>query len=134
MAEFLPKEQNISWGPPRGPWVREIDPADLEIDWDRVQRYEEWRTTRTSDARYRGAAATEALHGRKQSLLARGEATALPGYTEADVALNECFSRTIPPLRFMGPQQARTPRQFAGAFFARAQQAAVLPRPVFAGC
>lgn len=112
---YLPPELNPSWGELRGNWVQESE-ATLEeaINWEQLQRYEEWRSTRTSDVHYRSVEATQVLKQQKQALWERGEKQKLPGYTTADAALNNSFSKTIPPLRFMGPQQAPVPAERGG--------------------
>lgn len=115
---YLPKEQNATWGPLRGDWVRERDTPVSEINWEVMRRYEEWRSTRAYDHVYRGEEATKRLHLQKQRLLTGGERSGRPGFSTPDAALNECFSDTIPPLRFMGPQQAKTPRQRGASPFA----------------
>ena len=108
---YLPIEKNATWGPLRGGWVREVNVPTSEINWDIMQRYEEWRSTRKNDSVYRGKEATDLLNRQKHQLLVSGEQRALAGFTTPDAALNECFSHTIPPLRFMGPQRAKTPEQ-----------------------
>ena len=114
---YLPIEKNPTWGPLRGEWVREVDFPQEDIRWELLERYEEWRTTRNQDAAYRGPEATRELLERKKQLLAGGEKTHRPGFTTPDAALNESFSATIPPLRFMGPQKAKTPAQRGGAVY-----------------
>ena len=108
---YLPVEKNATWGPLRGSWVREVDKPVNEIDWEIMERYDEWRSTRKQDKFYRGKAATAQLAEHKQQLLQEGERCHRWGYGTEDAALNESFSSTIPPLRFLGPQKAKTPQQ-----------------------
>jgi len=117
MNPYLPKELNPTWGPLRGEWVEEVDSPTCDIDWDMLQRYEECCSTRGSDHIYRGPENTRRLQRQKAALHMRGEEKELAGFTTADAALNQSFSSTIPPLRFMGPQKALTPQQRGGQIY-----------------
>ncbi len=107
----LSTEENPCWGSLRQRVATEIDPAELAIDWDNMQRFDEWRSTRKNDREYRGEEAHRAIEEHKRNFLLTREEQSAAGYSIRDVALNQSFSSTIPQLRFMGPQKASTPQQ-----------------------
>ncbi len=107
----LPKEQNLFWNSLRKSIVKEIDASSLAIDWGNMKRFDEWRSTRKSDQKYRGEEAQQTIEQHKRHFLQTREEREAPGFTTKDIALDQAFSTTIPHLRFMGPQKISTPQQ-----------------------
>ncbi len=90
-------------------WVKEVDQPTTEIDWDKMQRYGEWRTTRGSLKEYRGEAEDAKYNQLQKDNLLKWELENKPGYTAKDEALKEAFGATNMPPTFLGPQKAKTP-------------------------
>ena len=107
----LPRELNPSWGSLREGIAREVEEPAFGIDWEHMQRFCEWKSTRKEDRVYRGEEAHREITAYKEQNLHNREEKGVPGYEAKDVAVNECFSNTIPPLAFMGPGRARTPQE-----------------------
>jgi len=107
----LPKEQNPVWGKLRQDVAVERETPSFGIDWERMERFAEWKSTRKEDVTYRGEDAHKKILEQKAKVLHDREENDVAGYSAKDVALNECFSKTIPKLSFMGPGKASTPEQ-----------------------
>lgn len=110
-TRILPQTANPVWGKLREGVAKEVPEPSFGIDWEHMERFCEWKSTRKEDRVYRGEEAHQAITAQKQKLLHDREEKGVPGYTAADVAINECFSQTIPKLSFMGPCHARTPKE-----------------------
>ena len=110
-TRVLPKEWNPTWGKLREAVAVEKDVPSFAIDWRQMEPFAEWKSTRKEDKTYRGQEAHREILAQKAKIIHDREERGQAGYCTRDVALNECFSHTIPALSFMGPGKAKTPEE-----------------------
>lgn len=100
-------------GRPRRPWwVRTVPQPTTEIDWSRVNRFNE-RTQSVRGpglANYVGELEAERLYATNQALMRQRIQDGRPGYTLKDYALDAAMD-SRPGLSFLGPRQAPTPAE-----------------------
>ncbi len=94
-------------------WVRQVDQPTVEIDWERMRRYDARDTVRGQGfVKYAGHAELDRLNkisaeNEKQRILEN-----YPGYTLKDYALNQAQLESSRGKRyFLGPQDADTPEE-----------------------
>ncbi len=106
-----------SWRPgpmARPAWVKTADKPTTEVDWDKVQRWDE-RNTAFNAAKYFGDERTKKLAQVQSENMARYLKEGRPGYTLKDFALNDgsryrgFANVTGAEFPFLGPRQALTP-------------------------
>jgi len=104
-------------GRPNRPWwVKVVDEPTIEIDWDRMKRYNEGYkpelgtgTVRGGGfAAYVGKEKSDELSAKSAALLKDGATNNVPGYTLKDQSLVAANSVRM-PMNFIGPQTAKTP-------------------------
>ncbi|WP_019851504.1 reductive dehalogenase [Desulfitobacterium sp. PCE1] len=92
-------------------WVKNVDKPTTEIDWQQMQRFREWQTTRGSLAKYRGEDFNKKMNQLQADNLLKFEKEGVPGYTTKDMALKAAVGYGQPSILFMGPQKASTPEE-----------------------
>ncbi len=105
--------------PPRPWWVKTVDTPTVEIDWTKMQRFNERYDPKKNTGSVRGAgfaayvgkAKNDALTAQNTAVLNDGVKNNTPGYTLRDQALNSAQSVDA-TMSFLGPQQAKTPDQW----------------------
>ncbi|HSQ38691.1 MAG TPA: reductive dehalogenase domain-containing protein, partial [Anaerolineales bacterium] len=104
-------------GRPNRPWwVKTVDKPTVEIDWEKVQRYNEryiphleQGTTRGGGFKaYVGEDKDAETNAAAKELLQRGVEENIPGYTLKDQAIDASQDVRV-PISFLGPQGAKTP-------------------------
>jgi epoxyqueuosine reductase len=104
-------------GRPQRPWwVKTVDTPTIEIDWAKMQRFNERYDPKTNTGSVRGAGlagyvgkdANDALTALNTKVVNDGVKNNTPGYTLRDQALNASQS-TNSDQSFLGPQKATTP-------------------------
>jgi epoxyqueuosine reductase len=107
-------------GRPQRPWwVKTVDQPTTEIDWAKMERYNERYipelgkgTTRGGGFKaYVGEAKDAELADASKALLQRGVEENIPGYSLKDQALDATHDFGV-SLSFLGPQQAKTPEEW----------------------
>jgi epoxyqueuosine reductase len=107
-------------GRPKRPWwVKTVDQPTTEIDWPKVERYNERYIPELGKGTLRGGGFVgylgedEAARYSQMStdLLQRGVEENIPGYTLRDQALSSANS-IFRELSYMGPQRAKTPEEW----------------------
>jgi reductive dehalogenase len=102
--------------PARPAWVREVDKPTTEVDWDKVQRWDE-RNTAFNFPRYFGDERLKKLQTIQNENMARFLKESRPGFTLKDYALNEgsryrAFANvTGAEFPFLGPRTALPPEK-----------------------
>lgn len=113
-------EYSDAAGRPKRPWwVRTVDEPTTEIDWDKMQRYNEGYkpelgtgTVRGDGyAAYIGQEEADRYQKMADELLERGVREDIPGYTLKDEALDAAQEARI-GMSFLGPQKAKTPEEW----------------------
>ena len=92
-------------------WVREVDKPTVEIDWDNMQRFDEWRTTRGSFADYVGKERADELNRQQDATVRKNITTNKPGFRLRDYAINDCWMAGSAGYSFLGPRKVKTPEQ-----------------------
>jgi reductive dehalogenase len=104
-------------GRPQRPWwVRTVDKPTIEIDWEKMKRYNEGykEDLGTGTVRgkgfeaYVGTEKNEELNAISAKTLKDGILNNVPGYTLKDQALNGAQGSRV-TMSFVGPQKAQTP-------------------------
>ena len=107
-------------GRPQRPWwVRTVDEPTTEIDWAKMERYNERYIPELGKGTLRGggfkayAGEDEAARYDKMGndLLENGVKNNVPGYTLRDQAL-DAANDVMKEISFLGPQQAKTPEEW----------------------
>lgn len=101
-------------GRPKRPWwVKTVDEPTIEIDWDKMQRFNEQTGTVRGPgfASYVGEERVEELGRMSADLLQSNVENNVPGYTLKDHALNASQGFSISQ-SFLGPQKAKTPEEW----------------------
>lgn len=99
-------------------WVRTVDKPTTEIDWGKMERYNERYVAELGKGTLRGggfkayAGEDEAARYDQMAkdLIANNLKNNVPGYTLKDHAIDAAWDIDI-PLSYMGPQQAKTPEE-----------------------
>lgn len=95
----------------RPSWVTTVATPTMEIDWDKMQRFGEWRTTRGSFAEYVGKERDARLTALQTENLDRWLKQNKPGYSLKDRAFqNACGQGSaaqsfVPPKEIQGPDK-----------------------------
>lgn len=106
-----------SWKPgsaARPAWVKTVDKPTIEVDWDKVERWDE-RNTAFNFPRYLGDDRTKQLQAKQSQNLSQWLKEGKPGYSLKDVALMDATrSRAMANVSglefpFLGPQDILTP-------------------------
>lgn len=109
-------------GRPQRPWwVRTVDQPTTEIDWAKMQRFNEGYKPEFGTGTVRGAGFVEyigqeksdELNAKSAALLKDGIINNVPGYTLKDQALVTANSNRM-EMSFLGPQKAKTPEDRGG--------------------
>ncbi len=95
----------------RPSWVRTADKPTMEIDWEKMQRYSEWRTTRGSFVEYVGKERDDRLTKLQTENLDRWLKQNKPGYTLKDRALGVATGQGSGAQGFLPPKDATTPEK-----------------------
>lgn len=107
-------------GRPQRPWwVKTVDKPTIEIDWDKMQRFNEGYKAELGTgsvrgggfAAYVGQEKSDELSAKSAAFLKEAVANNTPGYTLKDQALNSA-NGTRMDMSFMGPQKAKTPEDW----------------------
>lgn len=100
-------------GRPRRPWwVRTVDEPTVEIDWDRVQRFDARNAIIWGIAKYVGAEEVARLDRVKAENERQRILDDVPGYTLKDQALYAAQRLYfLAPRQFLGPRTAPTPEE-----------------------
>jgi epoxyqueuosine reductase len=110
-------------GRPQRPWwVRTVEEPTIEIDWEKMQRYNEGYKPEFGTGTVRGSGFVEyvgqdkndELNAKSAAVLKDGILNNVPGYTLKDQALVTANSMRM-PMSFLGPQKAKTPDERGGA-------------------
>lgn len=104
---------------PRPWWVRTVDQPTTEVDWAKMERYNERYIPELGKGTVRGGgfkgyvgeAEAERYAKLRSELLDKGVKNNIPGYSLKDHALDAAWDLDI-KLSFLGPQQAKTPADF----------------------
>ncbi len=100
-------------GRPKRPlWIKTVDEPTIEIDWDRMERYNErTRSIRGPGfANYVGKEEAERLDALEEKNIKQKILDEVPGYTLKDRAIeNANLYDLMTPHSFLGPQMAPTP-------------------------
>jgi len=99
----------------RPSWVNTSNVPTMEIDWDKMERWREWRTTRGSFAEYVGKERDERLTKLQTENLDRWLKQNKPGYTLKDRALSAACGQGSGAQSFLPPKDATTPGQLGVA-------------------
>jgi reductive dehalogenase len=111
-AEGLHASQTDASGRPKLPWwVRRVEQPTMEVNWGRMERFDERaRSVRGPGmVKYVGAERADQLERSKMTLLQRRLEKGAPGYSLKDHALQAAHSAG-PEITFLGPQMAATPQ------------------------
>lgn len=98
--------------PQRAWWVKQVDEPTTEVDWSKVERYNE----RTGTVRgpgfesYVGEAESDRLSEIRNRLTFERVRDNVPGYTLKDYALDAMMDQRL-GMSFLGPQEADTPEE-----------------------
>ena len=91
-------------------FIKEVDVATTEIDWDQMQRFNEReKTCRRSFVTYIGQDRMDKLTDLKNTNLSKFLKEDKPGYTLKDFALKSASGSGYGDMSFLGPQKAKTP-------------------------
>ena len=107
-------EKTPFWGRPS--WVKTVDVPTMEIDWDQMQRFSEWRTVRGSFATYVGTERNEQVTALQNENLDKWLKQNKPGYTLKDRALSAAAGQGaaaqsfLPPKEIQGPDKLGVPK------------------------
>ncbi len=103
-------------GRPQRPWwVKTVDEPTVEIDWDKMERFDEQMGSVRGPgmAKYVGQETADALSAQGTSILEDGVRNNTPGYTLRDQALNASQNGGARMgMSFLGPQKAKTPEDW----------------------
>jgi reductive dehalogenase len=107
-------------GRPQRPWwVKTVEVPTIEIDWDKMKRFNEGYkpelgtgTVRGGGfAAYVGKEKSDELSKKSGAFLKEAVANNTPGYTLKDQALNSANNARM-EMSFLGPQKAKTPEEW----------------------
>ena len=90
-------------------WVSTSSVPTMEIDWDKMQRWRDWRTTRGSFPEYVGKERDDRLTKLQTENLDRWVKQNKPGYTLKDRALQNAAGQGSGAQSFLPPKDATTP-------------------------
>ena len=97
-------------GPAARPsWVKATDKPTIEIDWDKMQRFDERNTCRAGFVKYVGQERLDKLVQIQTENVTRYLKENRPGYTLKDLALKDASSTTGTPMSFLGPKSSTPP-------------------------
>ena len=107
---------DVAGRPQRPWWVKTVDKPTIEIDWTKMQRFNERYDPTTNTGSMRGAGfagyvgkdKSDALNAQSAAFLKQSVQKNTPGYTLKDQALNSSQS-VDSDQSFLGPQKAKTP-------------------------
>ena len=100
----------------RPSWVRTVDVPTMEIDWDQMQRFREWRSVRGSFAEYVGTERDTRVTALQNENLDKWLKENKPGYTLKDRALGAAAGQGaaaqsfLPPKEIQGPDKLGVPK------------------------
>ncbi len=100
-----------AYGIKRPSFIKEVDQSTTEIDWSKVQRYNETHTCRAGFVNYVGKERLDKLNTLRATNLDKFLKTGKPGYTLKDVALQSAVGAGGAVRSFLGPQKAKTPEE-----------------------
>ncbi len=101
------REKTPAWERPS--WVTPTGTPTMEIDWDRMQRFSEWRSVRGSLATYIGAQRDAQLTEVQTENLDKWLKQNKPGYTLKDRALSNAASQGAAAQSFLPPKEIQGP-------------------------
>jgi reductive dehalogenase len=87
----------------RPAWVKTVDKPTVEVDWDKVQRFDETNTCRAGFVKYVGKERLDKLTQIQTENLDRFLKQNKPGYTLKDVALQAAAGQGAGAQSFLGP-------------------------------
>jgi epoxyqueuosine reductase len=93
----------------RPSWVTPTSVPTMEVDWDRMQRFSEWRSVRGSLADYIGAERDTLLNQLQTENLGKWLNENKPGYTLKDRALSNAAGQGAPGQSFLPPKGIQGP-------------------------
>lgn len=93
----------------RPPWVTTTAVPTMEIDWERMQRFSEWRSVRGSLADYIGKDRDNQLTVLQADNLDKWLKQNKPGYTLKDRALSSAAGQGAAPQSFLPPKEIQGP-------------------------
>ncbi len=100
-------EKTLALGRPS--WVTTTNVPTMEINWDGMQRFREWRSVRGSFADYVGLERDTLLTQLQADNLAKWLKQNKPGYTLKDRALNNAAGQGTAPQSFLPPKEIQGP-------------------------
>ena len=92
-------------------WVKEVDKPTTEIDWQNMQRFDEYKTTRGSFADYVGKDKNDQLTALQAANIKQNITDQKAGFKLRDYALNDSWLPGTLSKSFLGPQKTLTPQQ-----------------------
>jgi epoxyqueuosine reductase len=111
LDRLLTVESSDPLHPLRPWWVKEVNNPTTEINWDQLQRFDEWRTTRGSFADYVGKDRNDQLTALQTETIKKNIIANKPGFKLRDYALNDCWNNGAIAKSFLGPGKSATPEQ-----------------------